>query len=340
MEIAALPRVVNVAQNRGIASRDQCFVTFHEGLTEQDFHFFPDFGNMNLRLLESVFIGLENEFCCIEKSTIDIEEHGFHVGYIITLPWYNVGMFVSVGNTKIHYETSGKGPNTLVFVHGWGGSHKSLKKLAQKASRTWKTVIFDLPGFGKSDNPDPSWGVPDYARLVTSFLEAINVKEAVYFGHSFGGSLGIYIVANNLFPVRKLILCASSYKRSGKKSKVASGMNSVVNNFFPFLSDVVTRIKPILYKVFFRKSDLAKYPHLETNFRKIVTHDLTPLLEQINVPTLIVWGGRDTYTPVGFADELNTKIIGSQKIIFPHKSHNLPIKYPDDVWKELKAFLG
>lgn len=245
-----------------------------------------------------------------------------------------------INGKRIYYETFGKAKQSILFVHGWGGTHKSLKKLALKASRKWKTYIFDLPGFGQSDNPNTDWGVKEYAEFIVAFSKEMNIENPVYFGHSFGGSTGIYVTANQLMPVSHLILCASSFKRSGKKSKMASTVNKIAESYFPFIQERFHAVKLIMYRIFFRNSDLAKYPHLEPNFRKIVTQDLSDLPELIQIPTLILWGGRDTYTPVEYADELNMKIPHSIKIIYPHKSHNLPIRYPDDVWKEVKQFLA
>ncbi len=246
---------------------------------------------------------------------------------------------MTLSNKNIHYETYGTG-QPILFVHGWGGSIKSLRKLAKLASETHKTYIIDLPGFGKSDNPDPSWGVEEYAAVVTAFIAEQKLNNLIYFGHSFGGSLGIYLTAQHQAPVKKLILCASSYKRTGKSSAVAVRINRIVETYLPFFSHTWKVIKPLLYRIFFPNSDYGKYPHLIPNFRKIVTHDLTPLVNQITVPTLLLWGERDTYTPVALADELEATINGSKKVIFPFKRHNLPIRYPEVVYEKMKPFLA
>jgi pimeloyl-ACP methyl ester carboxylesterase len=249
-------------------------------------------------------------------------------------------MYVTVASKKINYEVLGKKGPWVVFVHGWGGTHKSLRKLASLASRHYRALVFDLPGFGRSDNPDPSWGVGEYAKLVEMLLKELKVDNPVYFGHSFGGSLGIYLAAKGMVDMQALVLCASSYKRTGKKSGLAVRTKRIVTTLLPFLEETMARIRPFLYRIFFRNSDLAKYPHLERNFRLIVANDLTPLVSAVSVPTLIVWGGRDTATPLDFAHELHESIAGSTLRIYPHKSHNLPLRYPEDVWKDMRAFLG
>lgn len=250
-----------------------------------------------------------------------------------------IRMYATIQGKKINYEIGGRGHQWIVFVHGWGGTHRSLKKLAEHVGGKYKTLIFDLPGFGQSDYPGATWGVEEYAGLVVALLAELQIEKPIYFGHSFGGSLGIYIAAHTLVSLEKLVLCATSYKRTGKMSKPAVLANRFMETYFPFVAGLLSRAKPLLYKIFFRNSDLAKYPHLESNFRKIVTQDLTLLLSEIDVPTLILWGERDTYTPVAYADELEAKIRGSQKVVFPFKSHNLPIRYPEEVWQEMKVFL-
>jgi pimeloyl-ACP methyl ester carboxylesterase len=246
---------------------------------------------------------------------------------------------MTLSNKNIHYETYGTGQPVL-FVHGWGGSIKSLRKLAKLVSRTHKTYILDLPGFGKSDNPDPSWGVAEYAEIVAAFITEEKLKNLIFFGHSFGGSLGIYLTSHQMAPIKKLILCASSYKRTGKSSSTAVRINRIVETYLPFFSHTWKVIKPVLYRIFFPNSDYGRYPHLIPNFRKIITHDLTPYIKDITVPTLLLWGERDTYTPVALADELEATIKESKKVIFPFKRHNLPIRYPEVVFEEMKPFLA
>lgn len=248
-------------------------------------------------------------------------------------------MNTTIKNKKINYEIGGKGSEWMVFVHGWGGSIKSLRKLAEAAGPQYQTLIFDLPGFGSSDSPDATWGVEEYAELVVELIKELKIDKPIYFGHSFGGSLGIWIASHQLMPLKKLVLCASSFKRTGKVSQPAVLMNKTVGTYLPFLAGLVKKVKPVIYKVFYRNSDLAKYPHLESNFRKIILQDLTKYVADIKTPTILLWGERDTYTPVALADELEAKIPGAQKIIFPYKSHNLPIRYSEDVWKELKPLL-
>lgn len=247
-------------------------------------------------------------------------------------------MVIQIDGKNIHYERTGRG-EPILFVHGWGGSINSLRKLATFAQPKHETIILDLPGFGKSENPEKEWGLEEYSNCVASFIKHMELQNLTYFGHSFGGSVGIYISSHNPTLISTLVLCNSAFRRSNKQSKIVTFLKKNVYPYLPFSQKFESSLRYILYRIFFPHSDLVKYPYLESNFRKIMTQDLVDFAPKISVPTLIVWGEEDTYTPVSFAYELAKKIPNSFLKIFPEKKHNLPLLYPELVWEEMNQFI-
>jgi len=237
-------------------------------------------------------------------------------------------MKIDLNGRAVNYEIKGKG-GTIILVHGWGGSSKSLEGLAQLLSAKYNTISVDLPGFGLSEKPDPDWGVGEYAQFLIDFICQLKLRPVIFFGHSFGGSLGIYLAANYPDYIKKLILSGPSYKRNPPST-------TKISRLFQFLPYA---LRKFIYKIFFPGSDLYKVPSLESNFRKIVTQDLTPFLQSIKTPTLILWGEDDIQTPVNKVKELHEKIVNSRLKIFPEIGHNLPLKYPELVYSAIKKFL-
>jgi len=78
-------------------------------------------------------------------------------------------MKLKITNKIINYEVNGKGEHFLL-VHGWGGGSKSLESLGSLLAKKYKVIALDLPGFGKSDKPDPDWGVGEYAQFIIDFF--------------------------------------------------------------------------------------------------------------------------------------------------------------------------
>ena len=225
----------------------------------------------------------------------------------------------------INYEEKGQG-EPIIFVHGWGGSINSFIQLANLIPNNYRVIKIDLPGFGKSDLPGHDWGVEEFGRCLVDFLKTLHIEKVIYFGHSFGGSLGIFLAAHYPKLITKLILCAPSYKREVRKSK-------------GLLSRLPQTLRIILYRIFFPHSDLWRFPRLESNFRKIVQQDMTAYLPKIKTKTLILWGKADRETPIEQADLLHKKISNSILKTFPDIGHNLPLQHPELVYQELKKFL-
>ncbi len=239
-------------------------------------------------------------------------------------------MYSLLNGVQINYEVMGEG-DPILLVHGWGGSLDSLRALGEMVSDTHKVILVDLPGFGKSANPPGDWGVGEYANLITALLENLKIKKITYFGHSFGGAIGLILSTKPNSVVSKLILCNSALKRPNKTVKIPL-----------FLKSVLFRTKSIriwTYRIFFPNSDIAKHPHLESNFKRIMQQDLSHLPPKIKTPTLIIWGEGDTFTPVAWAYELHQQIANSLLKIIPGERHGLPLRNPEIVAKEIRDFL-
>ncbi|MCA9371953.1 alpha/beta hydrolase [Candidatus Woesebacteria bacterium] len=247
-------------------------------------------------------------------------------------------MYREIDGLRLHYNVFGKGA-PILFIHGWGGSRCSMHSLAKHAARRFQCFTIDLPGFGKSENPPKHWGVKEYAQCILQFMKQQKIVPH-YFGHSFGGELGIYIAAHHPASIRSLILCNSSFKRSRKISRTASLASQLNVNSYALIKKIYPFAKKIYYSLFHRGSDLLKYPALESNFRTIIFEDLTETTKIIKKPTLILWGENDTITPVLWAWELHRNIPRSKIVVVPKATHNLPITQPAIVWKELASFIS
>jgi pimeloyl-ACP methyl ester carboxylesterase len=59
--------------------------------------------------------------------------------------------------------------------------------------------------------------------------------------------------------------------------------------------------------------------------------DADPWLDRIDVPTVVVVGDADTWTPEPVARTLVDRIAGARLLVVPGGSHTLPIEFPDQV---------
>src|SRR5215217_7796175 len=93
---------------------------------------------------------------------------------------------------RISVLSAGVGPETVLCLHGLGGTKASFLPTIAALSGHYRVVAMDLPGFGESDKPigaayDADW----FARTAFDTLDALGVDEAHLVGNSMGGRVAI-----------------------------------------------------------------------------------------------------------------------------------------------------
>ena len=69
-------------------------------------------------------------------------------------------------------------------------------------------------------------------------------------------------------------------------------------------------------------------------------HDVADHLPEIGVPTLIVAGERDGFTPMRLSVRMHEEIPGSELLVLPGGTHVGPIEHPDLLAARIRAFLA
>jgi pimeloyl-ACP methyl ester carboxylesterase len=67
-------------------------------------------------------------------------------------------------------------------------------------------------------------------------------------------------------------------------------------------------------------------------------HDACDVMESVNMPSLIIYGGRDTFTPMERAEEMKARIKGSELFYLEDGSHYVMIEYPKLVHERMEKF--
>lgn len=87
--------------------------------------------------------------------------------------------------TTIHYQTSGKGEDALIFVHGWT-CNSGYWRAQTSAFPALRMIALDLPGHGQSGKPQTDYTMDYFARSIDAVMRHAGVKRAVLVGHSMG----------------------------------------------------------------------------------------------------------------------------------------------------------
>ncbi|MEL6349696.1 MAG: alpha/beta hydrolase [Myxococcota bacterium] len=117
--------------------------------------------------------------------------------------------FVSAGSTRLAVlDTGGDGP-PILLVHGLGSTSSFWQhQLTGQLTADYRLLAPDLPGWGRSDQPDGAYSPSWYAEHLVGLMDVLQIPKATVVGHSMGGQAAIALALANPERVERLILSA------------------------------------------------------------------------------------------------------------------------------------
>ena len=226
--------------------------------------------------------------------------------------WYNSCRFRVKGGVcvecivdgkRVTYIDEGTGP-VVLLLHGWGAPAETYRLIIDHLSAYCRVIAPDLPGFGGSDEPDAPWCVDEYVDFVLAFAEALHIRQAVLMGHSNGGRI-IHTLMNRPerpLQVEKIVLIDAA----GLKPRHGPGYYARVYSYkagkWVLSLPGVRRLFPDAVEKLRAKKGSADYrsatPIMRQTMVRLVNEDLSGCLPGIQAPTLLIWGEKDTATPL------------------------------------------
>jgi pimeloyl-ACP methyl ester carboxylesterase len=92
-----------------------------------------------------------------------------------------------VDGIQLHSSSTGKGPRTVILVHGWTCDDTTWESQVPALETDYRVLTLDLPGHGKSGAPkDGKLSMDLFARAVESVRREANAERVVLVGHSMG----------------------------------------------------------------------------------------------------------------------------------------------------------
>lgn len=249
---------------------------------------------------------------------------------------------IEIDGVGMRYDKYGSGSQEVIVMHGWGCKASTVDILAQAATGNNTTVYnLDLPGFGDSDEPTSVWGVDEYTSFVKAFADRVGIKKPVLIGHSFGGRISI--LYSSKWDTEKIILvdAAGIKPHRGAKYYFKVIPFKIAKKILPLLAGR-KRSAAIIDK-WRRKAGSSDYnnasPLMRKILSKVVNEDLTDRLGLISAPTLLIWGAKDTATPLSDAKKMEKRIPDAGLVLYPEAGHYSFLDRPAQTQAVIASFL-
>lgn len=234
----------------------------------------------------------------------------------------------------IHYELIANSltKENLVFVHGSGCNHNFLVALAKKF-KNYNCYLIDLPDHGKSDNKNCT-KVEDYIDAVEKFVSTI--ENVTLIGHSLGGTVCLGVAARSVPTIKKLVLISSGAKFDKFDQKVYDMVDDNKVNWI-----YICKCLGSFTNLDVLKTILTLEPSkvMLKDFNINVKLDITNVMSNVNIPTLIMVGNDDILTIPEYSYVMKDGIKDSELIIVPGVRHMLPIAKSTYVSQLIKEFM-
>jgi len=252
-------------------------------------------------------------------------------------------MDIRIGKLNIHYEEAGSGKDVL-FLHGWGSSCAVWRSVFEATKDLGHLVALDFPGCGQSDTMEEPWDIDDYADFVLEFIEKAKLENPILIGHSHGGRVIMKLCGEKKLSPPKIIFVDAAglipkkslrQKIRAKSFKAIKGALSlpIIKNYSGGLLDKARN--------HFGSADYnAAPPVLRQTLVSLVNTDLRHLLPNIECPWLLIWGDKDTATPIEDAKTIESLIKDSGLCIIKDTGHFSFCEKPYEANAIIRSFLS
>ena len=140
-----------------------------------------------------------------------------------------MGYYIRVEpNVKIYVEdVNPEAKKTILFLHGWPGSHKLFEYQFDKLPEMgYRCIGIDTRGFGNSDKPIGGYDYDRLAEDVRLVIDALQLQDITLAGHSTGGAIAIrYMARYKEYGVSKLALFAAAAPSLIKRPNFPYGLD-------------------------------------------------------------------------------------------------------------------
>ena len=236
-------------------------------------------------------------------------------------------MQINVDGYNICYRITGSGRKTAVMLQGWGTELGMYDSVANAINDEYTFVQFDFPGFGGSDEPKEAWNVDAYADFFLKLMDALQIKKASLIGHSYGGRVIIKLASREDIPftIENIVLIDSAgiVPEKTLKQKIKIANYKVLKKIFGI--KLIYTLFPELVEDWRNRQGSDDYKNASPMMRRClvmaVNEDLRHLLPEIKQDTLLVWGDKDTATPISDAKIMESMISGSGLVVLNGCGH-------------------
>ena len=240
---------------------------------------------------------------------------------------------LALATGRIKFLEGGSGTPVVVLHHSWGSPgwlpfHDAL-------AANHRVVVPDMPGWGGSDRPAWARDPRDIAIIVTRLLASLDLDGVKLVGFGFGGYVAAELATMNPSRLAALVLVGAA----GVQPKEGEILDQMMLSHRKYIEESFRDAETYTgYVGEEPPEDVRQLWDFSREMTARVTwkpymfnRRLEPLLGDLHVPTLLVWGSHDKVVPLDCAKRFEAAIPNARLEVIDGAGHVVELEEPDQL---------
>ncbi|MFV3076901.1 alpha/beta fold hydrolase [Niveispirillum fermenti] len=257
---------------------------------------------------------------------------------------------LDIAGTSIELLTRGAG-RPLLFLHGGHGVDAGDALVERLAAAGHKVIVPSHPGFGASPRPPGVTGVDDLCHIYLDLMEALDLRDVVLVGVSFGAWIAAELATMGTGRIRRLILIdAVGVKVSDRETRdIADIFATTVEDIPSLFFHDPEKGKALFHGFDFKNMTDAEVTRFVRNREALLLYGWSPTLynpkllgrlRRVNVPVLLLWGADDKVVGVEYGRRYAAAFKDAQFAVIGGAGHYGYLEQPDAFASHIDTFLA
>ncbi len=245
------------------------------------------------------------------------------------------GRVLSIDDIDLSYSDEGSSPRTVLLIHGHPFNRSMWTPQLERLKAGHRVVVPDLRGYGNSSLPigRRETTLETFAADNLALMDALNVQTFALGGLSMGGQIVLEMYRQAPDRIERLLLAdtfAGLDTAERKQLRLMTADRLEREGMDAYAREELTRM--------IAPTTAEQYPEIAAHVMEMMTttpprgaaaalrgraqrRDYLPSLQEIRVPTAVIVGREDRYTPVPLAEQLRDNIPGATLHVIDGAGH-------------------
>jgi pimeloyl-ACP methyl ester carboxylesterase len=229
-------------------------------------------------------------------------------------------LWLDVAGARMHAQVLGAGP-PVVLLHGYGVSGTYMLPLARELADSYRVLVPELPGQGKSEPRPGLRSVRELAGAFAAWLDAAELEQPAVVANSLGCQVVTELAVRDPERVGPLVLVGPTVDPARRRGR---------HQLFAALRDCAREPLQLV--------GIAAMDDVGVGMRRLVAtaraalddriEERLPLVEQ---PTVVVRGGADGFVSADWAEQVASLLADGRLVVVPGEPHAVHFTRPEAV---------